>query len=183
MRQVYTRRGFTITEMALVGLMMSILAIVLGNAWSGLTGPSLDTMIRCQIGQEAQLAAMNLAYDCGGRVYYAEVVPVVGEHGDELQFRESIDGTPTVRYYRDASGEDSVGRKRIKHALIREDADGNWRVVASNVHGFSINDPNKYGGIRSGWVKVNLMLQFHNTGRKAYTWPYNYVLYLPGSIE
>jgi hypothetical protein len=58
--------GFTLIEITIVGVMMTFLAVVFSMAWSGLGQPSADALVRCQVGQEARLAAACLAADLGG---------------------------------------------------------------------------------------------------------------------
>lgn len=64
-----TRRrpnAFTLTEMLIVGGLMSFLVVLMSEAWSGLGRPSADALVRCRIAQEANLAAASLARDFGG---------------------------------------------------------------------------------------------------------------------
>jgi len=63
-----TRRrpnAFTLTEMLIVGGLMSFLVVLMSEAWSGLGRPSADALVRCRIAQEANLAAASLARDFG----------------------------------------------------------------------------------------------------------------------
>ena len=58
--------GFTLTEVMLVGGMMSFLALLISGAWRGLGRSSVDTVVRCRVAQEANLAVDSLARDLGG---------------------------------------------------------------------------------------------------------------------
>jgi len=64
-----TRRrsnGFTLTEMVVVGGLMSCLVLLMSGAWFGLGRPSADALVRCRLAQEANLAAASLARDFRG---------------------------------------------------------------------------------------------------------------------
>ena len=50
----------------IVGILMSLLVILLSTAWIGLGQPSADTMTRCRLLQEAQMATLSLTEDLGG---------------------------------------------------------------------------------------------------------------------
>src|SRR5258708_36601025 len=59
------RRGCTRSEVALAGLMMSVLALLLGNAWASFGRPAISSVARIRVAQEANLAAEALARDVG----------------------------------------------------------------------------------------------------------------------
>lgn len=61
-----SRFGFTLLEAVLTSALMSLLVLLLSEAWSGLGRASLDTLARCRLTQEASLAAAALAQDCAG---------------------------------------------------------------------------------------------------------------------
>lgn len=60
------RGGFTLTEIMLVGGLMSLLVLLISGAWRGLGRSSADAATRCRIAQEANLAAASLKRDFGG---------------------------------------------------------------------------------------------------------------------
>ncbi len=58
--------GFTLTEVMLVGGMMSFLALLISGAWRGLGRSSVDAVVRCRVAQEANLAVESFTRDLGG---------------------------------------------------------------------------------------------------------------------
>ena len=60
------RQGFTLTEIMLVGGLMSLLVLLISGAWKGLGRSSVDAVVRCRVAQEANLAVESLARDLGG---------------------------------------------------------------------------------------------------------------------
>jgi type II secretory pathway pseudopilin PulG len=58
--------GFTLTEIMLVGGLMSLLALLISGAWRGFGRSSADAVVRCRVAQEANLALECLARDFGG---------------------------------------------------------------------------------------------------------------------
>ncbi|MBN2216853.1 MAG: prepilin-type N-terminal cleavage/methylation domain-containing protein [Pirellulales bacterium] len=172
------RHGFTLTEMAIVSVMTGILAIVLGTAWSGLAQPSIDIMVRCQMEQEAQLAAMSLATDCGGYLPVktsniqggitglgTAVFSGASINSDQLQLTFT-DGT-TITYKVDDD-----------HRLIRETTNTATSsvVIASNVYGMTLEEDGNF-------IKVAFLFQFRATGSDKYRIPYTYILYVPTVIS
>jgi type II secretory pathway pseudopilin PulG len=59
------RRGFTITEMLITGVLMSLFGVLLGQAWASFGRPAIVNTARCRVAQEANLAAEALARDVG----------------------------------------------------------------------------------------------------------------------
>jgi prepilin-type N-terminal cleavage/methylation domain-containing protein len=55
--------GFTLIEVLFVSGMMSLLALLISAAWSGLGRPSADAIARARVAHEANLAAESLARD------------------------------------------------------------------------------------------------------------------------
>ena len=58
--------GFTLTEVMLVGGLMSLLVLLISGAWRGLGRSSVDAFVRCRVTQEANLAVESLTRDLGG---------------------------------------------------------------------------------------------------------------------
>lgn len=171
--------GFTLVEVMVVGALMAVLAFLLPMAWEGLGQPSVDTMIRCRIGQEAQLAAMSLAADCGGslptrRSSIAGEVQANSFAGAEISGEELklsyADGT-TVNYQFDESRQCLVRKQRLESGTLVSSL-----VVASNLHGMDLDDTDA-----SGRIRVALTFYFRDpaTAPDKYRHPYQYVFYLP----
>ena len=176
------RAGFTLTEMAIVGVLMGFLAVCLGRAWDGLAQPSIDLMVRCMVQQEAQIAAMSLSEDCGGcppgkisdiqGLKISDICTGVSTSDDDLVISFSNE-TVTYRLNSD------------NHTLVRDhtvDMTTTSVVIASNVYGMSLNNASEPGDLQTGWIKVNLTFRLRGEGRSQYTTPYKYVFYVPESI-
>lgn len=60
------RRGFSVTELVVVGMMTTLLAMLLATVWAGFCRPARDAATRCRLATEANLACYALAEDLGG---------------------------------------------------------------------------------------------------------------------
>lgn len=58
--------GFTVVEVAVVGMLMSLLVLLISGAWTGPGRSSADAIVRCRVLQEANLAIESLTRDFGG---------------------------------------------------------------------------------------------------------------------
>ena len=58
--------GFTLTEVAVVGVLMGLLVLMISGAWAGPGRSSADAIVRCRVTQEANLAIESLTRDFGG---------------------------------------------------------------------------------------------------------------------
>jgi len=169
------KRGFTLIEVMIVGMMMVLLAIVLSSAWSGLGQPSIDTLVRCQVQQEAQLAAMSLAADCGGcppvsnaaieGLQGADIFTGASITDDQLQISFSSGTTILYSFDEDA------------HTLVRQTTGSSASsvVIASNVYGMTLEDEGSF-------IEVTLTFQFRDIGPDKYRDPYQYIFYVPTVI-
>lgn len=61
-------RGFTLTEIMIVSVLMSFLVVLLSSAWAGFGRPTAEVIARCRLAQEANLAAESLAIDLAGNL-------------------------------------------------------------------------------------------------------------------
>jgi prepilin-type N-terminal cleavage/methylation domain-containing protein len=60
------RRGFTLVEIMITSLLMSVLAMFVASAWRGLGRPTFAAVTRARIAQEANLALESLNRDLSG---------------------------------------------------------------------------------------------------------------------
>jgi len=168
-------RGFTLIEVMIVGMMTAFLAVLLSTAWSGLAQPSIDVLVRCQVEQEAQLAAMSLAADCGG------CPPVKRDQIQGSQDSDSFSGASISgdRLLVSFTGGTTIyyGVNDDQHTLVRETTGSTASsvVVASNVYGMSLED-------KGDFIKMTLLFQFRDTGADKYREPYNYTFFVPTVI-
>jgi type II secretory pathway pseudopilin PulG len=128
------RRGFTLIEMSLAGLMMVLVATLLAQAWATFGRPAISAVARARLAQEANLAAEALARDVGWLARpggpqtdsrYQNVQP----DGSTL-YMTIDDGGGAVRTIFYSIDENDPGK------LFRNDS-GNKRVVATLVDGFT----------------------------------------------
>lgn len=168
------RAGFTIIEVMVVGIMMTILAVSLPTIWQGIGQPSIDTMIRCQVGQEAQLAAMSLAADCGG-VLPEKRTDITGTKSSNTYAGAAVIGGDLVLSYSDGSTI-TYSHDDERHTLIR-DQGGSSIVIASNVYEMDLDD-----SVETGYIEMALTLRFRETGSPKYTRPYEYFFYVPEAM-
>ncbi len=164
------RSGFTMVEVMIVGIMMTILAVSLPTIWQGIGQPSIDTMIRCQVGQEAQLAAMSLAVDCGG-VLPEKRADITGAKSSNTYTGAAVIGGDLVLSYSDGSTI-TYSHDNVRHTLIRNQG-GSSIVIASNVYEMDLDDE-----AEAGYIEVDLTLRFRGTGSSKYTRPYEYFFYV-----
>jgi type II secretory pathway component PulJ len=158
-------QGFTVMEMMIVGAMTTLLAILFSAAWSGLGQPSADALVRCQVAQEAQLAAAALVADLGGSLPgqtggtkgNGRLVGRMEPEGSEL--RLCFDGGG-LNGSADWGIPDTVIRYYVEdNKLIRwnETADTTF-YVASNVESMTLSD------LGNG-VQIDLTFTFRDLSR------------------
>jgi hypothetical protein len=145
------RRGFSLTEVALAGFMMSVLAVLLGNAWASFGRPAISSVARIRVAQEANLAAEALAHDVGflaqptGTQTDARYQNVQG--GGSILYLSIDDGTGpprTISYAPDP---------KVPTSLVRNDLSappGSGRVVANLLAGFHAQPVTLYGAGSDG---------------------------------
>ncbi len=131
------RRGFTLVEMTVTVFLMSLVGIMLGNAWSAFGRPAIATVARCRVAQEANLAAEALAYDVGLLAQPASAEPDTryqgAQAGTTILYLSIDDGTGAVRTI--SYGPDPSDSTK----LVRTDlsaSSGSGRVVAGLLAGF-----------------------------------------------
>jgi type II secretory pathway component PulJ len=76
------RHGSTLLEVMLVSILMSLLVILVSEVWAAFGRPAADIVARCQVAQEARLAAASLADDLGGCLANGE-----GRLGDKRSYQ------------------------------------------------------------------------------------------------
>jgi prepilin-type N-terminal cleavage/methylation domain-containing protein len=59
-------RGFTLVEVTVVSGLMAVLALLLSAVWAGFGRPATETIARCRVAQEMNLAVDSLARDLAG---------------------------------------------------------------------------------------------------------------------
>ena len=67
------RPGFTMTEMIIVSILMSLLSILIGSVWMSLGRAAWETIHRTRLTEEAELVASALATDLAGFLPEASV--------------------------------------------------------------------------------------------------------------
>jgi len=159
------RGGFTLTEVMLVGGLMSLLVLLISGAWRGLGRSSSDAIARCRVVQEANLAAESLAQDFAGSLpdqmlggkQLGQLVgrSVVG--GSEL--RLCFDGQP-LNGAADWASPDTVISYRLEDGrLIRSDQQTSTaRAVADGVSQIAL-------GEQSDGVTIQLTFNYRNVTR------------------
>ncbi|HLA83990.1 MAG TPA: hypothetical protein VJL29_04275 [Thermoguttaceae bacterium] len=158
-------KGFTLMELMIVSMMTTFLAMLFASAWAGFGQPSADTLVRCQIAQEAQLAVTSLAADLGGSLPNAptgvrENGRLVGRLSVGSQLKLCFDGGD-LNGTADWTDPDVVITYYVNddNQLVRwnETADTDF-VVASNVESMSPTD-------RLEGVRIDLTFLFRNESR------------------
>jgi type II secretory pathway component PulJ len=166
-------KGFTLTEVMLVGGLMSLLVILISGIWSGLGRSATDAVSRCRVAQEARLAAAALARDFGGSLpeeptgqkQCGRLVDRLIVGGTELQL--CFDGEPangvgdwsapdTVVIYQ-LQTETTYG-KAWKRLVRRNMATGSEFTVATNVDAMELTD-------QGDGVKIDLTVTYRDITR------------------
>lgn len=167
------RNGFTLLEVMVASIVMSLLVMLMAQAWSGLGRPTVDMAIRGRLAQEAGLAAAALAGDLGGylsnpegRLGTTASLPLVGRlqpTGSQLWL--CFDGGPAPNGAPDWGPPDTVIVYDVQGGrLVRTDQTAGTAVtVAQCASGLHVQD---LGG---GQVQVGLTLSFRGV-TQTYTW-------------
>lgn len=146
--RVRRRRGFTILDLAIAGILMTVVALVLARAWDAFGRSARLAVARARLAQEANLAAEAIARDVGrlarpGGASPAPPWPNV-RAGDSTLRLWVVDGEGQIRqviYKKDA---DDPGNLTRYECDAEEAGDslppGSGRVVATLVSDFKARD-------------------------------------------
>ncbi len=69
------RGGFSIVEVVVVSLMMTLLSSILYTVWTGFCRPARDAATRCRLATEANLAVFALSQDLSGNLLGVQIAP------------------------------------------------------------------------------------------------------------
>jgi hypothetical protein len=167
----HRRRGFSIIEISVTGVLLVLLSLLIGNAWIGIGRPLVETTFRSRIAQESVLAMTSLSRDFGGclpdgpgalgsKLAY-QLVGRTQPAGSELWL--CFDGGATPNGTADwASPDVVVVYQLIDTDLVRiEQSTGAEFVVAKNVASFALEDID-------GAVEITLVFDYHGIS-ESYT--------------
>jgi hypothetical protein len=165
------RRGFSIIEISVTGVLLVLLSMLIANAWIGIGRPLVENTYRSRVAQESVLAMTSLSRDfggclpdgpgaLGGKLTY-QLVGRTQPAGSELWL--CYDGGAAPNGVADwASPDVVVTYQLIDNALIRTDqSSGAEFVVAKNVASFALEDV-------GGAVEITLAFAYHGISA-AYT--------------
>jgi type II secretory pathway pseudopilin PulG len=124
------RSGFTLTEMLLVGGLMSLLVILISGAWRGLARSSADAASRCRIAQEAGMAAASLARDFSGSLPEQSTG---GKQCGQLVGQMILSG-PELRLCYDGEPADGIADWGTPDTVVVYKLDTESRLVRQNVN-------------------------------------------------
>ena len=82
-QEQFRRAGFTLVEVTVVSGLMAVLALLLSAVWAGFGRSATDSIARCRVAQEVNLAVNSLTRDLGGSL--ADSEGRLG-HKTDLQF-------------------------------------------------------------------------------------------------
>jgi hypothetical protein len=167
----HIRRGFSIIEISVTGVLLVLLSMLIANAWIGIGRPLVETTFRSRVAQESVLAMTSLARDFGGclpdgsgalgsKLAY-QLVGRTQPGGSELWL--CFDGGATPNGAADwASPDIVVVYQLIDSDLIRTDqSTGAEFVVAKNLQSFALEDV-------GGAVEITLAFDYHGIA-ESYT--------------
>ena len=188
--RVRRRRGFTLIEMLITGLLMALMAVLLGNAWAAFGRPAIAAAARCRVAQEANLAAEALAYDVGRLARPAGIEPDTryqnAQAGSTVLYLTIDDGTGTSRTISYAP--DSTDPTKLVRTDLSAPA-GTSRVVAGLLAGFDAVRDVLHGAGTGGsdvpGVRVDLTFSHRTMDRDPVTGSFRgdytrrYTLFLP----
>ena len=145
MRRSRARRrgpgGFSVVEIVIVSFLMALLSSIIGAIWMAFCLPALDVAARCQIVQEANLAASSLARDCGG--YYCEPGGYPSTLSD-YRYNGCVfntDGSLQIKFQSTKASGQQIGPSIIYKLsgtqLVRSsDAGQTWTTIATGLTAF-----------------------------------------------
>jgi len=160
------RRGFTMLELAVVTLLMTVLALVMAYVWRGFAHPLVETVARCHVAREAGMACAYLARDAGahesatGKVGQGCRVGQMIVAGSQLWL--CYDGGTEPNGIPDWGTPDQViiYELETKQLVRRNNTTGDATVVAASVDQLDLADV-------IGGIQIDLTFSYHNLTR---TW-------------
>jgi type II secretory pathway component PulJ len=161
--------GFTMLEIMVASLVMTLLVVLLSQVWVGMIRPTTDMICCSQLDQEAKLAAAALAADLGGSLANPE-----GRLGTQPQYKYvgrlepansqlwlCFDGGSSPNGVADWGPPDSVIVYEVQDgSLVRFDQTAGTSVpIARHVDSFATQD------LGDGRVQLQLVLSYRNVTR------------------
>ncbi len=167
------RGGFTLLEVMVASIVMSLFVVLIAHAWRALGRPSADMALRGRLMQEAALAQAALAADLGGylsnsdgRLGSKTLWPLVGRmQPSNNQLWLCFDGGSSPNGTDDWGTPDAVVVYSVQGSrLVRTDQlAGTSITVAQNATALTVQD---LGG---GQVQLTLTLSYRGV-TETYTW-------------
>lgn len=157
--------GFTLTEIMLVGGLMSLLVLLISGAWTGFGRSSTDAVVRCRVAQEANLAVESLARDLGGSL--------AGEVAGKKQLsqivgRLVVDGSALWLCF-DGQPADGVANWGPPDTVIVYEVQGSQLIRSNQQTGVALAVADKVSQIQLteqvDGVRINLTLQYRDLTR------------------
>ncbi len=104
-RPTRLRSGFSIVEVVVVSLMMTLLSSILYTVWTGFCRPARDAATRCRLATEANLAIFALSQDLSGDLIGVQTAPDISSGAEPGQLclqllSENSDGSTATLVYR-----------------------------------------------------------------------------------
>jgi type II secretory pathway pseudopilin PulG len=157
--------GFTLTEIMLVGGLMSLLGLLISGAWQGLGRSSTDAVVRCRVAQQANLAVESLARDLGGSL----AGQVTGEKQlGRLVGRLVVSGSQLWLCF-DGGPPDGVANWAPPDTVIIYEVQGNQLIRSQQGTGVAVAVANNLSQMQLteqvDGVKIDLRLQYRNLTR------------------
>ena len=161
--------GFTILEIMVASLVMTLLVVLLSQVWVGMIRPTADMISYSQLDQEAKLAATALAADLGGSLANPE-----GRLGTQAQYKYvgrlepastqlwlCFDSGSSPNGVADWGSPDTVIVYEVQDgSLVRFDQTAGTSVpIARHVDSFVTQD------LGDGRVQFQLLLSYRNLSR------------------
>ena len=158
--------GFTLVELMLVAGLMSFLVLLISGAWTGFGRSMTDSIVRCQVAQEANLALASLAMDFHGNLpedvtgalSEGEMVGRLVVGGSQLSL--CFDGGSPANGSADWSSPDTVISYDVQsNQLVRTNQQtGTATIVARHVNDLMITD-------QADGVAIDLTFEYRDLTR------------------
>jgi hypothetical protein len=155
-----------VIEMVVVSFLMVLLSTIISSIWSVFCLPALDVAARCQMVQEANLAASSLGRDCGG--YFSEPS---GYPSTLRDYRYNgcafnPDGSLQINFQPPSANQQQtppvIIYKLNGNQLVKSyDAGQTWTTIATGLTAFTQADP------VDGDPGVAVLMTFQAQGRKS----------------